>query len=70
VPSATRGKPFHTPGWRRDAARTPLWPRDRRCARLARRHDRSIPREYVREQQRSQTGCSAARMLTELHHGL
>jgi len=27
-------------------------------------------REYLREEQRSQTGCIAARMQMELHHGL
>jgi len=27
-------------------------------------------RPYLREEQRSPTGCSAARMQTELHHGL
>ena len=43
--------------------------RERRCARLARRDDRAY-REYVRKEQRRQTGCSAARMQMELHRGL
>src|ERR1700676_808334 len=39
------------------------------CARLARRDDREY-REYLREEQRSQAGCSAGRMQPDFHHGL
>src|SRR6266849_6551051 len=35
----------------------------------ARRDDREY-REYLREEQRSQAGCSAGRMQPDLHHGL
>src|SRR5881275_2005016 len=48
---------------------TPPSHRERRGARLARRDDREY-REYLREEQRSQPGCIAARMQKELHHGL
>src|SRR6202521_2682973 len=48
---------------------SPSLHRERRCARLARRDDREY-REYWREEQRRQAGCSAARMQMELHHGL
>src|SRR6202140_2896473 len=48
---------------------SPALHRERRGARLARRDDREY-REYLREEQRSQVGCSAARMQMELHHGL
>src|SRR5712692_2244908 len=43
--------------------------RGRRCARLARRDDREY-REYLREEQRRQAGCSAGRMQADFHHGL
>ena len=49
---------------------TPARHRGRRCARLARRDDREY-REYLREEQRSQAGCSAGRMppeFTEAEH--
>src|SRR5437667_11571439 len=36
---------------------------------LARRDEREY-REYLNEEQRSQTGCSAGRMQLEFHHGL
>src|SRR5216683_1232558 len=48
---------------------SPSLHRERRCARLARRDDREY-REYLREEQRRQAGCSAARMQMELQHGL
>src|SRR6059036_128703 len=48
---------------------SPASHRGRRCARLARRDDREY-REYLREEQRSQTGCSAGRMQSDFHHGL
>ena len=48
---------------------SPARHRGRRCARLARRDEREY-REYLNEEQRSQTGCSAGRMQPEFHHGL
>jgi hypothetical protein len=36
---------------------------------MARRDEREY-REYLNEEQRSQTGCSAGRMQLEFHHGL
>src|SRR6266496_1397648 len=61
---------------------SPASHRGRRCARMARREERAY-REYVSDEQRSQTrgpqrgsrvgveeGCSAGRMQLEFHHGL
>jgi hypothetical protein len=48
---------------------SPALYRGRRCARLARRDEREY-REYLNEEQRSQTGRSAGRMQLECHHGL
>jgi hypothetical protein len=48
---------------------SPALHRGRRCARPARRDEREY-REYLTEEQRSPTGCSAGRMQPHCHHGL
>src|SRR6185436_15824835 len=48
---------------------SPALHRDGRGARIARRDDQEY-REYLREEQRGEAGCSARRMQRDLHHGL